>query len=116
MDEDRYLYLVDRKKDMIITGGENVYSTEVENVLFTHPAISEAAVIGVPHEKWVETVKAIVVLKPGAQATEEEIIRFWKDNLASYKKPTSVEFIKELPKTPSGKVLKKELRERYKKG
>jgi len=116
MDEDRYLYLVDRKKDMIITGGENVYSTEVENVLYMHPGISEAAVIGVPHEKWVETVKAVVVLKPEARATEEEIIQFCKENLASYKKPTSVEFVKELPKTPSGKVLKKELRERYKKG
>jgi long-chain acyl-CoA synthetase len=116
MDEDRYLYLVDRKKDMIITGGENVYSTEVENVLYMHPGISEAAVIGVPHEKWVETVKAVVVLKPEAQATEEEIIQFCKENLASYKKPTSVEFVRELPKTPSGKVLKKELRERYKTG
>lgn len=113
LDEDRYLYIVDRKKDMIITGGENVYSAEVENVLYMHPAISEAAVIGVPHEKWVETVKAIVVLKPGVSVTEEEIIDFCKKNLASYKKPTSVEFVNELPKTASGKILKRELRERY---
>jgi len=113
LDEDRYLYIVDRKKDMIITGGENVYSAEVENVLCMHPAISEAAVIGVPHEKWGETVKAIVILKTGQKATEEEIIEFCKKNLASYKKPTSVEFVNELPKTASGKVLKRELRERY---
>ncbi len=113
LDEDRYLYIVDRKKDMIISGGENVYSAEVENVLCMHPAVSEAAVIGVPHEKWVETVKAIVVLKPGASATEDEIIEFCKRNLASYKKPTSVEFVDELPKTASGKVLKRELRERF---
>ncbi len=115
MDEDRYLYIVDRKKDMIISGGENIYSAEVENVLYMHPAISEAVVIGVPHEKWVETVKAVVVLKPGVQATEEEIIEFCKKNLASYKKPTSVEFVTELPKTPSGKVLKWRLREIYEK-
>jgi long-chain acyl-CoA synthetase len=113
MDEDRYLYIVDRKKDMIISGGENIYSAEVENVLYMHPAISEAAVIGVPHGKWVETVKAVVVLKLGAKATEEEIIDFCKKNLASYKKPTSVEFVTELPKTPSGKVLKWRLREIY---
>jgi long-chain acyl-CoA synthetase len=113
MDEDRYVYIVDRKKDMIISGGENIYSAEVENVLYMHPAILEAAVIGVPHEKWVETVKAVVVLKPEAKATEEDIIDFCKRNLASYKKPTSVEFIHELPKTPSGKVLKWKLRELY---
>jgi len=115
MDEQRYVYIVDRKKDMIITGGENVYSAEVENVLYMHPAVSEAAVIGVPHEKWVETIKAVVVLKPGARATGEEIIEFCRRNLASYKKPTSIEFVSELPKTPSGKVLKRELRERYSK-
>ena len=113
MDEDRYLYIVDRKKDMIITGGENVYSAEVENVLYMHPAILEAAVIGTPHEKWVETIKAVVVLKPGAQATEEEIIEFCKENLASYKKPTSVEFVTEMPKSSMGKILKRELHECY---
>jgi long-chain acyl-CoA synthetase len=98
MDEDRYIYIADRKKDMIITGGENVYSAEVENVLYLHPAIAEAAVIGVFHKKWVEAIKAVVVLKPGAQATEGEIIEFCKQNLASYKKPTSVEFVTEMPK------------------
>jgi long-chain acyl-CoA synthetase len=113
MDEDRYFYIVDRKKDMIISGGENIYSAEVENVLYMHPAISEAAVIGVPHEKWVETVKAVVVLKLGAKATEEEIIDFCKKNLASYKKPTSVEFLTEMPKTSTGKTFKRELRELY---
>jgi len=113
MDEDRYIYIVDRKKDMIITGGENVYSSEVENVLYMHPAISEAAVIGVPHERWGETIKAVVVLKPGAKATEEEVIEFCKKNLASYKKPTSVEFVVEMPKTSMGKILKRELRELY---
>jgi acyl-CoA synthetase (AMP-forming)/AMP-acid ligase II len=113
MDEDRYLYIVDRKKDMIIPGGENVYSAEVENVLYMHPAIAEAAVIGVPHEKWVEAIKAVVVLKPGAKATEQEIIEFCKQNLASYKKPAYVEFVTEMPKTSMGKILKRELRELY---
>jgi long-chain acyl-CoA synthetase len=112
MDENRYIFIVDRKKDMIITGGENVYSTEIENVLCMHPAVAEAAVIGVPHEKWVETPHAVVVLKPGVHATEEEIIEFCKMNLASYKKPTSLEFAAELPKTSSGKILKRELREK----
>ena len=113
MDEDRYIYIADRKKDMIITGGENVYSAEVENVLYLHPAIAEAAVIGVFHKKWVEAIKAVVVLKPGAQATEGEIIEFCKQNLASYKKPTSVEFVTEMPKSSMGKILKRELRELY---
>jgi len=113
MDEDRYVYIVDRKKDMIISGGENVYSAEVENTLYMHPAVSEAAAIGVPDKKWGETVKAIVVLKPGIHATEEEIIDHCKKNLASYKKPTSVEFEAELPKSSSGKVLKWRLRELY---
>ena len=113
MDEDRYFYIVDRKKDMIITGGENVYSAEVENVLYMHPAIAEAAVIGVPHEKWVEAIKAVIVLKPGAKANEQEIIEFCKQNLASYKKPAYVEFVTEMPKTSMGKILKRELRKLY---
>jgi acyl-CoA synthetase (AMP-forming)/AMP-acid ligase II len=113
LDEDGYLFIADRKKDMIITGGYNVYPKEVEDVIFKHPAVMEAAVIGVPDETWGESVKAFVVLKPGAQATEEEIISFCKENLASYKKPKSVEFIDALPKNLAGKVLKTELRKPY---
>ena len=116
MDEDGYIYLVDRKKDMIISGGENVYSREVEEVLYTHPAIFEAAVVGVPDEKWGEAVKAVVVLKEGAEASEEEIIDFCKEHLASYKKPRSVDFRGALPKTGSGKIKKGEIREDYWKG
>ncbi|MBI5031584.1 MAG: long-chain-fatty-acid--CoA ligase [Chloroflexi bacterium] len=112
-DEDGYIYIVDRKKDMIISGGENIYSREVEEVLYMHPAVLEAAVIGVPDAQWGESVKALIVLKPGVTATEEEIISFCKDNLASYKKPRSVEFRVTLPKTPSGKIRKVELREAY---
>jgi len=113
MDEDGYVYIVDRKKDMIVTGGENVYSTEVENVLYEHPAILEAAVIGIPDEKWGEAVHACVVLKEGMTATEEEIIAFCKENLARYKAPKSVEFLSALPRTGSGKIYKKGLRDRY---
>jgi fatty-acyl-CoA synthase len=113
MDEEGYVTIVDRKKDMILTGGENVYSTEVENVLYMHPAILEAAVVGVPDEKWGEMVKAIVVLKEGMEATEEEIIGFCKEKLARYKAPKSVEFYPALPKTGSGKIAKRELREQY---
>ena len=113
IDEEGYVQIVDRKKDMIITGGENVYSTEVENVLYMHPAILEAAVIGVPHEKWGEAVKAVVVLKEGYNLTEQEIISFCKEHLAHYKAPKSVDFVDSLPKTGSGKIYKKGLRERY---
>ena len=105
--------IVDRKKDMILTGGENVYSTEVENVLYMHSAILECAVIGVADQKWGEAVKAVVVLKPGRQATEAQIIQFCKDRMAHYKAPKTVEFIEALPKTGSGKIQKKELRDRY---
>lgn len=114
VDEDGYIYLVDRKKDMIISGGENVYSTEVENVVYQHPAIREAAVIGVPDEKWGETVKAIVTLKDGASLNENELIEFCASRLADYKVPKSVEIrADELPKSGTGKILKKELRETY---
>jgi long-chain acyl-CoA synthetase len=112
-DEDGYIYLVDRKKDMIISGGENIYSREVEDVLYMHPAVREAAVVGVPDNLWGESVKAVVVLKEGASASEEEIIDFCKDNLASYKKPRSIEFRDELPKTASGKIRKVEIRESH---
>jgi len=113
MDEEGYVQIVDRKKDMIITGGENVYSTEVENVLYMHPAILEASVIGVPDKHWGESVKAVVVVKEGYSATEKELIDFCKNHLAHYKAPKSVDFTISLPKTGSGKICKKELRERY---
>ncbi len=113
IDEEGYVNIVDRKKDMIVTGGENVYSTEVENVLYMHPAILEAAVIGIPDEKWGEAVKAVVVLKEGNKATEEEIIAFCRTNIAHYKAPKSVDFIGDLPKTGSGKIYKKGLRDQY---
>lgn len=113
MDKDGYAYLVDRKKDMIISGGENIYSREVEEVLYMHPGVLEAAVVGVPDEKWGESVKAVVVLKEGTAASEEEIIDFCREHLASYKKPRSVEFWDSLPKTGSGKITKNEIRESY---
>ena len=113
VDSEGYVNIVDRKKDMIVTGGENVYSTEVENILYEHPAILEAAVIGIPDEKWGEAVHACVVLKEGETATEEEIIAFCKENLARYKAPKSVEFLSALPRTGSGKIYKKGLRDKY---
>ncbi len=112
VDAEGYVNIVDRKKDMIITGGENVYSIEVENVLYSHPKVMEVAVFGVPDEKWGEAVKAAVVLRPGETATQEEIIDFCKKHLASYKAPKSVEFLGELPKTGSGKIAKRLLRDR----
>ena len=112
-DEGGYLFLTDRVKDMIVSGGENVYPAEVENALASHPAIAEVAVIGVPSERWGETVKAVVALRPGQLATALQIIAFAKERLAGYKCPTSVDFIDELPRNPSGKVLKKDLREPY---
>lgn len=113
IDEEGYVNIVDRKKDIIITGGENVYSTEVENVIYEHPAVLEVAVIGVPDEKWGEAVKAVVVLKEGMKATEQEIIDFVKSKIARYKAPKSVDFVKELPKTGSGKIQKSKIREWY---
>lgn len=113
LDEEHYLYILGRSRDMIISGGYNIYAEEVENVLKHHPKVLEVAVIGVPDEKWGEAVKAIIVLKPGCQAAEEEIIEFCKDNLASYKKPRSVEFVPYLPHIGAGKIAKKELKEKY---
>jgi acyl-CoA synthetase (AMP-forming)/AMP-acid ligase II len=113
IDEEGYVTIVDRKKDMILTGGENVYSTEVENILYMYPAILECAVIGVPDQKWGEAVKGIVVLKPGQQATEQEIIQFCKGRVAHYKAPKSIDFIEALPRTGSGKIHKKNLRDKY---
>ncbi len=112
-DADRYVTIVDRAKDMIITGGENVYSAQVEAAIHRHPAVLEAAVIGVPDDEWGEAVKAVVVLKPGEQATEQEIIDTAKTHLASYQKPKSVDFVAALPKAPTGKILKRELRAPY---
>ena len=114
-DEDGYIYIVDRKKEMIISGGVNIYPAEIEAVLYTHPAVAQAAVIGVPDPHWGEAVKAIVELKPDAQASEEEIIEFCRERLASYKKPKSVDFVTGLVSN-SGKVAKRQLRERYWKG
>jgi len=113
MDDKGYVYILDRAKDMIISGGENIYSREIEDVILLHPGVHEVAVIGVPDETWGEAIKAIVSLKKGQNATQEEIINFCKGHLASYKKPKSVEFIDEIPKNSYGKVLKRELREKY---
>jgi long-chain acyl-CoA synthetase len=112
-DERGFIYIADRKKDMIITGGENVYPREVEDVLYSHPAVKEAAVIGVPDPYWVERVHALVVLKENVQATEEDIISFCKQHIAHYKSPKAVEFVESLPKNPQGKILKKEIRSKY---
>ena len=114
LDEDGYLYLVDRVKDMIVTGGENVYSTEVENALASHPAVLQVAVIGIPSDQWGEAVHAIVVLREGASATEDELIAHARESIAGYKVPKSVEFRTEpLPLSGAMKVLKKDLREPY---
>jgi long-chain acyl-CoA synthetase len=112
-DDDGYIYLVDRFKDMIVSGAENIYPAEVENVLGDHPAVSEVAVIGVPHERWGETVKAIVVLRSDKRAEERELIDFTRARLATYKCPTSIEFAESLPRNASGKLLKKDLRQPY---
>ena len=116
VDEEGYLYIQDRVKDMIVSGGENVYPREVEEVLYQHQCVAEAAVIGVPDDKFGEAVKAIVVCREGTKPTAAEIMEFCKGRLAGYKRPRSVEFIAVLPRNPSGKVLKKELREPYWKG
>ncbi|MGQ0548299.1 MAG: fatty acid--CoA ligase [Armatimonadota bacterium] len=113
IDTEGYVLIVDRKKDIIISGGENISSVEVENTLFSHPAVFEVAVIGVPDDQWGEVPKALVVLKPGATATEDELIQFCRDRLAHFKAPKSVEFFESLPKGGTGKILKGDLRERY---
>ncbi len=109
-DEDGYCFIVDRAKDMIISGGENIYSIQVEEAIAKNDAVLEVAVVGVPDDEWGESVKAFVVLKPGRVADEAEIIQTAKDNLASYQKPRTVEFVDALPKAPTGKILKRELR------
>lgn len=115
-DEDGYIYFMDRKKDMIISGGYNIWPSEVENILYQHPSVLEAAVIAVPDQKWGEAVKGVVVLKPGEGATEGEIIDFCKGRLASFKAPKTIDFTDDLPKNPAGKILRKEVREKYWKG
>jgi fatty-acyl-CoA synthase len=112
MDEEGFVYIVDRKKDMIISGGENIYPREIEELLYHHPKIREAAAVGIPDPFWGESVKAFVVLKTGMSMTEEEVIEYCKAHLASYKKPKVVAFVDSLPRNPSGKVLKNLLRER----
>src|SRR5690606_13322426 len=110
---DGFVFLHDRVKDMIVSGGENVYPAEVENALMKHPAVADVAVIGVPDEKWGEAVKAIVVTAEGAEVTAEELITFCREHLAGYKLPKSVDFTDVLPRNPSGKLLKRELRAPY---
>jgi acyl-CoA synthetase (AMP-forming)/AMP-acid ligase II len=114
-DEDGYYYIVDRKDNMIITGGENVYPSEVEEAISQHPSVFDVAVIGIPDEKWGEAVKAIVILKDGVESTEDDIIGFCRDKLAGFKKPKSVDFISqdEMPRTSTGKILHRKLREKY---
>jgi long-chain acyl-CoA synthetase len=109
MDEDGFIFIVDRVKDMILRGGYNVYPREIEEVLYEHPAIAEVAVIGVSHEELGEEVRAVVALKQGESATEEEIVAFAKERVAAYKYPRSVAFMDDLPKTATGKILKREL-------
>ncbi len=110
---DGYIEIRDRAKDIIISGGENISSTEVEGVLYRHPAVLEVAVIAVPDEKWGEVPKAIIVLQPGATVTEQEIIDYCRDNMAHFKAPKSVDFVESLPKTATGKLQKYRLRQMY---
>jgi len=113
MDDEGFIYVQDRVKDMIVSGGENVYPREVEEVLYQHPAVAEAAVIGVPSEQWGEEVKAVVVRKEGTEVTAADLVDFCKGRLGGYKRPRSIDFVAALPRNLSGKVLKKELREPY---
>ena len=112
-DEEGYITLVDRKKDMIISGGFNIFSAEVEKALLSHPAVLEACVIGVPDEKWGEAVKGLVELKPDNEVSEEELIAYCKERIGGVKSPKSIEFIAELPRSATGKVLKRKLRDKY---
>ena len=113
LDEEGYVFIHDRVKDMIVSGGENVYPAEVENALFAHPQIADVAVIGVPDEKWGEAVKACVVQEAGADLSPDDIIAFARERIAGYKLPKSVDFVEALPRNPSGKILRRELREPY---
>ena len=109
VDEDGYFFIVDRKKELIIRGGYNVYPREVEEVLYEHPAVREAAVVGVPHDEWGEEVGAAVALKDGESVDADELRAFVKEQVASYKYPREIWFVDELPKGPTGKILKREI-------
>jgi acyl-CoA synthetase (AMP-forming)/AMP-acid ligase II len=113
VDDDGYYYIADRKIDMVISGGVNIYPAEVEAALFEHPAVEDVAVIGVPNEEFGEEVKAVVKLRPGAGATEAEIIDFVRERIAGYKCPKSVDFVDDFPRDPAGKSQKRRLREKY---
>jgi long-chain acyl-CoA synthetase len=113
LDQDGYLYIYDRVKDMIISGGENIYPAEVESALFSHPALADVAVIGVPDPQWGEAVKAVVVRKPGGEISESELIAYARERIAGYKVPRSIDFADALPRNPTGKILKRELRKPY---
>jgi long-chain acyl-CoA synthetase len=113
LDGEGFLFLTDRIKDMIVSGAENVYPIEVENVLSEHPDVADVAVIGVPDKRWGETVKAVVVRRPGAALTEDELLEWTRDRIAGFKRPRSVDFVDELPRNPTGKLLKRVLREPY---
>jgi long-chain acyl-CoA synthetase len=113
VDEEGYYYIVDRKNDMIISGGENIYPTEIDNLLSKHPDIISAATIGIPDEKWGEAVKVVAVKKPGSTLTEAEVIAYCKQNMAGYKCPKSVEFWSELPLTATGKIMKRLIRDKF---
>ncbi len=113
MDAEGFIYIKDRIKDMIVSGGENIYPAELEGVLAGHPAVADVAVIGVPDARWGETVKAIVVRKPGAELGADELIEWSRDKLAGFKRPHSVDFVEAIPRNPSGKILKRQLREPY---
>ena len=115
-DEDGYLWLVDRKKDLIVSGGENVYPAEVERVLLEHARVADAAVVGVPHPRWVETPLAFVVAAAGAEVDEAELIAHCRERLAAFKKPSAVRLVDELPRNAAGKVLKRRLREAFAEG
>jgi len=113
LDEDGFLYIVDRKKDMIISGGENIYSAEVEKVILSHPCVLDCAVFGIPDKEWGEAVHAMIVLRPGMRTSEKEIVEFCKQHMASYKKPRSIQFVDFIPRNSMGKIVKQELRDQY---
>jgi acyl-CoA synthetase (AMP-forming)/AMP-acid ligase II len=113
IDADGYIYVTDRIKDMIISGGENIYPAEIERVLAEHPDVADVAVIGVPDDRWGEVPKAVVVATPGHQVDPEALIAYARENLAGFKTPKSVDVLDELPRNPTGKILKKDLRKPY---